>query len=98
VNFKKKRKKSYLKFRTINRLKFQKLSHTSVDIYQKKVPIFLIIVLVGILILQYVSNDQSNVLIDPQTCELYIKDSQIGGKQYLDEFDSKCLTLKNLNP
>ena|GEM_PF-273066 len=98
MNFKKKRKKSYLKFRTINRLKFQKLSHTSVDIYQKKVPIFLIIVLVGILILQYVSNDQSNVLIDPQTCELYIKDSQIGGKQYLDEFDSKCLTLKNLNP
>ena len=98
MNFKKKRKKSYLKFRTINRLKFQKLSHTSVDIYQKKVPIFLIIVLVGILILQYVSNDQSNVLIDPQTCELYIKDSQIGGKQDLDEFDSKCLTLKNLNP
>jgi hypothetical protein len=98
VNFKKKRKKSYPKFRIINKLKFQKLFHTSVDIYQKKVPIFLIIVLVGILILQYVSNDQSNMLIDPQTCELYIKDSQIGGKQYLDEFDSKCLTLKNLNP
>ena len=99
MNFKKKRKKSYPKFRIINKLKFQKLFHTSVDIYQKKVPIFLIIVLVGILILQYVSNDQnSNVLIDPQTCELYIKDSQIGGKQYLDEFDSKCMTLKNLNP
>ena len=99
MNSKKKRKKSYRKFRIINRLKFQKLFHNSVDIYQKKVPIFLIIVLVGILILQYVSNDQnSNVLIDPQTCELYIKDSQIGGKQYLDEFDSKCLTLKNLNP
>jgi hypothetical protein len=69
-----------------------------VDIYQKRLPIILIVVLVGILILQYVSNEQNtNILIDPQTCELYIKDSQIGGKQYLDEFDSKCLEIKNLN-
>jgi len=67
------------------------------NIYQKRLPLFLILVLVGILILQYVSNDQNSVLIDPQTCELYIKDSQIGGKKYLDEFDSKCLDLKNLN-
>ena len=38
------------------------------------------------------------MLIDPSTCEIYIKDSQIGGKQYLDEFDSKCLDIKNLIP
>ncbi len=70
-----------------------------VDIYQKRLPIILIIVLVGILVLQFVTNNQnSSMLIDPTTCEIYIKDSQIGGKQYLDEFDSKCLDLKNLNP
>jgi len=69
------------------------------NIYQKRLPMVLIIVLVGILILQYVSNEQnSNTLIDPQTCELYIKDPQIGGKKYLNEFDSKCLEIKNFNP
>ena len=70
-----------------------------VDIYQKRLPIILIIVLVGILVLQFVTNNQnSSMLIDPATCEIYIKDSQIGGKQYLNEFDSKCLDLKKLNP
>ena len=59
----------------------------------------MIVVLLGILILQFVSNDSSGgKLIDPETCEIYIKDSQIGGKQYLDEYDSKCLDFKNLNP
>jgi hypothetical protein len=38
------------------------------------------------------------MLIDPETCEIYIKDLQINGKQYLNEFDSKCLDMKNLNP
>ena len=69
------------------------------DISSKKLPIILIVVLLGILILQFVSNDSSGgKLIDPETCEIYIKDSQIGGKQYLDEYDSKCLDFKNLNP
>ena len=68
------------------------------DIYQKRLPILLIIILVGILVMQYVTSDQNTTLIDPQTCELYIKDSQIGAKQYLNEFDSKCLDMKNLNP
>lgn len=69
------------------------------DIYSTRVPVILIVVLLGILVLQYVSNDSSgSKLIDPETCELYIKDSQINAKQYLDEYDSKCLEFKNLNP
>jgi len=36
--------------------------------------------------------------IDSETCELYIVDSQFGGKRYLDEYDSKCLEFKDLNP
>jgi hypothetical protein len=69
-----------------------------VDIYQKRVPIILIIVLVGILIVQYLTNQHNTTLIDPQTCELYLKDAQIGGTKYLNEFDSKCLTIKNFDP
>ena len=69
------------------------------DISQKRLPIILILVLVGILVLQFVTNNQnSSMLIDPETCEIYIKDTQINGKQYLNEFDSKCLDMKNLNP
>jgi len=58
----------------------------------------LIVVLVGILVLQFMNNDNNRKLIDPETCELYIKDLQINAKQYLDEYDSKCLDFKNLNP
>jgi len=86
------------RFRTINRLKFKNYTRFFVDIYQKRLPIILIIALVGILILQYVSNEQNtSTLIDPQTCELYIKDPQVGGKKYLNEFDSKCLDIKNFD-
>ena len=67
------------------------------DIYSTRVPVILIIVLVGILILQYVANDQNtNKLIDYKTCELYIKDSQILAKQFLNEYDSKCLEMKKI--
>ncbi|MCH8915244.1 MAG: hypothetical protein IIA82_05310 [Thaumarchaeota archaeon] len=67
------------------------------DIYQRRVPIILIIILVGILILQYVTSEQNiGKLIDFETCELYIKDSQISIKQYLNEYDSKCLEMKKL--
>ena len=70
-----------------------------VDISQKRLPIILILVLVGILVLQFVTNNQnSSMLIDPETCEIYIKDAQINAKQYLNEFDSKCLDMKNINP
>jgi hypothetical protein len=72
---------------------------TFVDISQKRLPIILILGLVGILVLQFVTNNQnSSMLIDPETCEIYIKDAQINAKQYLNEFDSKCLDMKNLNP
>jgi hypothetical protein len=69
-----------------------------VDLSQKRLPIILIIVLVAILIFQYVSNvPNSSKLIDSETCELYVKDNQINGKKYLDEYDSKCLEMKNLD-
>ena len=67
------------------------------DIYSTKVPVILIIVLVGILILQYVTNDKnSSILIDYQTCELYTQELQIHAKQFLNEFDSKCLEMKKI--
>ena len=67
------------------------------DISSKKLPIILIIVLIGILIMQFVSNDNSTPMIDPETCELYTVDSQINVKTYMDEFNQKCLDFKNLN-
>jgi hypothetical protein len=70
-----------------------------VDLSSKKLPIILIIVLVGILILQVMNNDSNNSkLIDPETCELYVKDLQINAKQYLGEYDQKCVDFKNLIP
>ena len=52
----------------------------------------------GILTLQFVSNDNNSPSIDSETCELYIKNPQFNGKKYLDEYDSKCVEFKNLNP
>jgi uncharacterized protein YxeA len=68
------------------------------DIYGRKLPVIIIIILVGILILQFMNNDNNSPLIDSETCEIYIEDSQFGGKKYLNEYDSKCLDFKNLNP
>ena len=67
------------------------------DISSKKLPIILILVLVGFLVLQFVTKDNSKPLIDPETCELYIMDSQINTKTYLNEFNQKCLDFKSLN-
>ena len=67
------------------------------DISSKRLPVILIIVLVGVLLLQFVTNDNSTPVIDPDTCELYIVDSQINSKTYRDEFNQKCLDFKNLN-
>ena len=67
------------------------------DISSKKFPLILIFVLVGILLLQFVTSDNNTPVIDPETCELYIQDSQINIKKYLNEFNSKCLDFKNLN-
>ena len=68
------------------------------DIYSRKFPIIIIIILVAILVFQIMNNENNVRLIDSETCELYIEDSQFGGKKYLDEYDSKCLDFKNLNP
>lgn len=68
------------------------------DIYSSKFALIIIIILVVILVLQIMSKDNNNPKIDFETCELYLEDSQFGGKKYLNEFDSKCLELKNLNP
>jgi len=68
------------------------------DISSSKLPAILILVLIGVLILQFVSNtDDNSPMIDSETCELYIQDSQINTKKYLNEFDPKCLDFKNLN-
>ena len=68
------------------------------DISSPKLPIILIFVLVGVLLLQFVVNSNDNSpMIDSETCELYVVDSQISAKQYLNEFDTKCLDFKNLN-
>jgi hypothetical protein len=68
------------------------------DISQKRIPLILIIVLVCVLIFQYVTNaPNATKLIDSETCELYIKDNQINSKKYLGEYDSKCLSIKNID-
>ena len=68
------------------------------DISSSKLPAILILVLIGVLVLQFVSNTNDNSpMIDSETCELYIQDSQINSKKYLNEFDPKCMDFKNLN-
>ena len=68
------------------------------DISSSKLPVILILVLIGVLVLQFVSNSNDNSpMIDSETCELYIQDSQINTKKYLNEFDPKCMDFKNLN-
>jgi hypothetical protein len=68
------------------------------DISSAKLPAILILVLIGVLVLQFVSNTNDNSpMIDSETCELYIQDSQINTKKYLNEFDPKCIDFKNLN-
>ena len=68
------------------------------DFASKKLPLVLIIALLGILALQwYSSESKEQKLIDPQTCEIYIKDPNLNTKTYTNEFDSKCLDFKSLN-
>jgi len=69
------------------------------DIYSSKFAIIVIIALVSILALQVMTNsNNSPQKIDAETCELYVMDSQINAKKYLNEFNQKCLDFKNLNP
>ena len=69
------------------------------DISSKKLPLILIIALLGVLVFQYVSNDvNSDKFVDSTTCEIWVKDPETNMRQYLGEYDSKCLDFKNLNP
>ena len=43
------------------------------------------------------NNNNSQQLIDSETCEVYIMDANINAKKYLNEFDQKCVDFKNLN-
>ena len=55
------------------------------DISSSKLPAILILVLIGVLVLQFVSNTNDNSpMIDSETFELYIQDSQINTKKYLN--------------
>ena len=68
------------------------------DIYSSKFAIIVIIALVSVLALQVMTNsNNSQQLIDSETCEIYIMDANINAKKYLNEFDEKCLDFKNLN-
>ena len=68
------------------------------DIYSRKFAIIVIIALVSILALQVMTNsNNSQQLIDSETCEIYIMDAKINAKKYLNEFDTKCVDFKNLN-
>ena len=67
------------------------------ELSSSKLPVILILILVGVLLLQFITNNNDTTMIDSETCELYIVDSQISAKQYLNEFNTKCLDFKNLN-
>jgi|TARA_B110000438_G_scaffold202508_1_gene194119 hypothetical protein len=67
------------------------------ELFSSKLPVILILILVGILLLQFITNDNDGPMIDSETCELYLQDSQINTKKYLNEFEPKCLEFKNLN-
>lgn len=57
-------------------------------------------VLLAVLVVQYVAN-MSNVdrFIDPITCEIYTQGAPGAvGKQYIGEFDQKCMDLKEMLP
>jgi len=69
-----------------------------VDISSKKLPIILIIILSSILVIQFVSNDSNRKFIDSETCEIWVEDELTKKPRYLDEFDTKCLDFKNVNP
>ena len=70
------------------------------DVYSGKFAAIIIIALLCILTLQIVTNSKDTAQqIDSETCELYIQDSNINAKKYLNKYDEKCLDFKGLaNP
>ncbi|RNJ80519.1 MAG: hypothetical protein EB829_00235 [Nitrosopumilus sp. H8] len=66
----------------------------AVDIASKKLPAIIIVILIGVLIVQFAANNPDmERFVDEQTCEIYAVDSRVGGKQYLGEFDPVCMEL-----
>ena len=69
------------------------------DITSRKLPLAIIGVLLAVLVIQYVVDaPDSNMLIDPATCEIYTQDSYGSAKQYTGEFDQKCMDLLRPSP
>ena len=68
------------------------------DIYSKRLPLILIGILLVILSAQIVSNSSVDRLIDPSTCEIWVKGPGPAERQYLGEFDQKCMDLRALAP
>lgn len=65
------------------------------DIASKRLPAIIIVILIGVLLVQLVANNSGvERFVDEQTCEIYAVDSQIGGRQYTDEFDPACMEFK----
>lgn len=71
------------------------------DIAARRIPLMIIGILLAILVVQFVANSSdSNLLIDPSTCEIYTQSSPGGAvsKQYTGEFDEKCMQVRELAP
>lgn len=71
-----------------------------VDLTSRKLPLAIIVILIGVLVVQYVMNvPDQRLLIDLETCEVYTHDPAFGNeKLYTGELDPKCLELKELAP
>ena len=54
------------------------------ELFSSKLPVILILILVGILLLQFITNDNDGPMIDSETCELYLQDSQINTKKIFE--------------
>ena len=70
----------------------------AMDISSRKLPLLIIGILIVVLVAQYMFNDTPDrKYVDIETCELWMKDDLTNGRQYLGEYDSKCMDFKNLN-
>ena len=68
------------------------------DLASKKLPLALIGILLVVLAVQIVNNSSVERLIDPATCEIWTRGSGPAERQYLGEFDQKCMDVKELSP
>lgn len=67
------------------------------DMASKKLPLAIIAVLIIILVAQSSWSGGSGArMVDPATCELWVRGDGPAGREYLGEFEQKCLDLKEL--